>query len=272
MTCWPCRQATKLFALLLCPLFLTNAWAEAPARPAKLEWGLGLVGLSIADYIGSPERQNRVVPLPYIKYRGDFLYIDEGIEGRLFKSPDLLLGISGNGSLPTPDDNPKRAGMQQLDATFELGPSLEYRLWHDPASEVWLELPLRFAFRVNSGFDSIGGTINPRLSWRKPSLGKYDWKLSIDGGLIFADQDFHGYFYDVAADEVTSGRPLFTADSGYSGFRSTFTYSRRFGRLWFGGFLRYDNLRHGEIEPSPLVDKSDSLSAGLGLAWVISER
>jgi outer membrane scaffolding protein for murein synthesis (MipA/OmpV family) len=254
---------------VLCPLFLTNSWAEAPA---KLEWGLGAVGLGIADYIGSSERQNRVLPLPYIKYRGDFLYIDEGIEGRLFKSPNLLLGISGNGSLPTSDDNLKRAGMEPLDATFELGPSLEYRLWHDPVSEVWLELPLRFAFRINSGFDSIGSTINPRLSWRKPSRGKFDWKLSIDAGLVFADRDFHGYFYNVATNEVTSGRPLFSADSGYSGFRSTFAYSRRFGRVWLGGFMRYDNLYQGEIESSPLVEERDSLSAGLGLAWVIAEK
>jgi outer membrane scaffolding protein for murein synthesis (MipA/OmpV family) len=257
---------------LLCPVLLANASADTPLGHAKLEWGIGLVSLGSPDYLGSAERQNQLLPFPYIKYRGDFLYIDEGIEGRLFKSPDLLLGISGNGSLPSPDDNPVRDGMPELDATFELGPSLEYRWWHDTSSEIWLEFPLRFAFRINSELDSIGRTINPRLSWRKPSRGKYDWKLEFSNGLVFADDKFHGYFYNVTQDIVTDDRPFFDADSGYSGFRSNFTYSRRFGKAWLGGFLRYDDLQQSEIEGSPLVQEQANLTAGIAIAWIFSEN
>jgi len=239
---------------------------------AKLEWGIGVAALSTPDYRGSTETQDLVLPFPYIKYRGERLRVDDGIEGRIFQSPDLLLSISGNGSLPSSEDNKARSGMEELDASFELGPSLEYRLMQSELSSLWLELPLRFAYTVNGSLESIGRVFHPRLAWRRPAAGKQDWKLRLAAGPLYADKTFHGYYYNVSATDSTPDRPEYSADSGYGGFRADFTYSRRFGQVWFGGFIRYDDLLDSEITDSPLVKDEQNLSAGLGLAWVISER
>lgn len=239
---------------------------------AKLEWGFGVATLTHPDYRGSTRDQNRVLPLPYIKYRGNRLRVDDGIEGRLFKTPDLLLSLSGNGSLPSSNSNPERAGMQKLEATVEIGPSLEYRVMHDEKTSLWLELPLRFAMNIEDSFDSVGSVFHPRLAWRIPALSKFEWKFRLAGGPLYADENYHGYYYNVKANEVTANRPAFTAQDGFSGYRVDFTYSRRIDKYWFGGFVRYDDLSGSEIEDSPLVTTDSNWTAGLGFAWVFSEK
>ena len=261
-----------IFALALTMLlFISKTNADHVPGHAYFEWGIGLTAITSPDYIGSSRQQSFLLPFPYLKYRGEILRVDDGIEGRLFKTPDLLLSISGNGSLPSPEDNPEREGMRKLDATFEVGPALEYRISGNDNTEVWFELPLRFGFRANSDLNSIGYTSNPRVAWRKMAQGRYDWKLKLTSGFLFADADFHGYFYNIAEDEVTTTRPRFTAQSGYSGWRTDFTFSRRFENLWFGGFFRYDDLHNSEIEQSPLVNRDHSITAGLSIAWIIGE-
>jgi outer membrane scaffolding protein for murein synthesis (MipA/OmpV family) len=260
----------KLALLLWClslPVF-----ADHYPGHARIEWGLGIGALTQPDYRGSTHRQDRILPLPYFKYRGDRLRVDDGIEGRFFKKPDLLLTLSGNGSLPSSDDNPERAGMAKLDASVEIGPSLEYRIRYDDQTSLWLELPLRIALNVEDSLDSIGSVFHPRLAWRRPALTKFAWKLRVAGGPLYADENYHSYYYDVRADEVTATRPAFSAQDGFSGYRVDFTYSRRISKYWFGGFVRYDNLSGSEIEDSPLVTTTSNWTAGLGLSWIISER
>ncbi|MDJ0880667.1 MAG: MipA/OmpV family protein [Gammaproteobacteria bacterium] len=259
-----------LFSISL--FWSTMILADHVPGHAKLEWGIGVSALSMPDYRGSSENQDLIVPFPFIKYRGERLRVDEGIEGRLFKTPNLLLSISGNGSLPSSEDNQARQGMEELDASFELGPSLEYRLNQSELSSLWLEIPLRFAYTIDGGLDSIGRVFHPRLAWRHPAPGKQDWKLRFAAGPLYADDTHHGYYYNVNAQDATPDRPVFTAKGGYSGLRADFTFSRRFGRLWFGGFIRYDDISDSDITDSPLVEDEYNLTAGLGLAFVISER
>ncbi len=237
----------------------------------KLEWGIGLVQLSMPEYRGSSVQSNQLLPFPYVKYRGKKLRVDDGVEGRLFKTPDLLLSISGNGSLPSSNKDSERAGMQSLDATLEFGPSLELRLHSTDDSSLWLELPLRFAFTMGDKIDPIGNTFHPRLAWRWPAKDKYNWKLRVAGGPLYANADYHGYFYNVDSSEVTAQRAEYTAGTGYSGMRLDFTFSRRIQKWWLGGFIRYDDLSGSEIEDSPLVTDSTSWTAGLSLAYVLSE-
>ena len=272
MTCCHSPRLRNKARLGLVTLILsTSTLADHVPDHARLEWGIGLAALSTADYRGSSNTQNTLVPLPYVKYRGKRLRIDDGVEGRLFDSPDLLVTISGNGSLPSSDGNDERSGMDELDATVEIGPSIEYRLRHQSDTELWLELPLRFALNAENSFELLGEVFHPRLSWRLPAQHKYDWKLQLRGGPLFADDAFHAYYYDVTAADVTTTRPAYSAPAGYSGMRIDFTYSRRYDRLWLGGFVRYDNLDGSVIEDSPLVTNSDSWMLGIGLAWVISE-
>ncbi len=261
----------KLLAILAL-LFCISALADHVPGHAKLEWGIGAVILTAPDYIGSELTQHIIAPFPYLKYRGKYLRIDDGVEALLFNTPDLLLSISGNGSLPPPDDNPTRKGMEKLDASVEFGPSLEYRLNHDETTSVWLEIPLRFAFSIGHNTAYIGNIFNPKIAWRKPAKDKFDWKLRVAVGPLFADQKFNGHYYNVTTQDATVQRPIFTTSKGYTGFRTDFTYSRRIGKYWIGGFIRNDNIKNSVIDDSPLVSVNHNWTAGIALARVISDH
>ncbi len=263
---------TKPFLFFTLLLGSHSLLADHSPDHSTFEWGIGLVALDMPDYRGSAHSQNQILPFPYIKYRSDRLRIDDGIEGRLFETPDLLLSISGNGALTSSDDNPEREGMNTLDATVEIGPSLEYRLLQNEFTSLWFELPLRLGISVGSDISHIGNVTHPRVAWRKPALNKNDWKLRIATGPLYADESYHGYFYNVKPTEANVLRPEYTAKSGYSGVRTDFTFSKRIKNFWLGGFVRFDSLDGSIIDDSPLVTETESWMAGISIAWVIGEK
>lgn len=248
-----------------------NALADHIALP-KLELGASLSTLDIPNYRGSQNSTTYFFPLPYIKYRGEQLKVDEGIQNVFLDSKNLVLSLSGSGTLPVNNgDNPERAGMDELDATLELGPSLDYRFAQQQFGEWWLEFPLRLAFTLNGDLEHIGQVFQPRLAWRKPGHYLYDWKLRVAIGPIYSSSEFHDYYYTVNPSEALITRPAYNAGSGYSGFNSSFTFSKRYGQLWLGGFVRYDSLSDAVIEDSPLVSEDDAWLAGIALGWVFSD-
>ena len=251
-------------------LLTSTVFADGRELP-RLELGASLGVLDIPNYRGSENSSTLVFPLPYIKYRGDRVKIDEGVQGIFFDSKDLVVSVSGNGTLPVDDDNPERVGMDELDATLEIGPSLDYRLTHGEG-QWWIELPLRFAFVLNNDFEHIGHIVHPRIVWRKPERRLYEWKLRAALGPLYATGEFHDYYYRVNADEVLPTRPAYNAESGFSGVRGTFSYSKRFGEFWLGGFIRYDSLSQSVIEDSPLVSDSSAWMAGIAIGWVFSDQ
>ena len=260
----------KILLSLVFLLFATSAQADETLP--RLELGVGLLALDIADFPGSSNRSNYLIPIPYARYRGKRLRIDDGAQGVLHESSDLLITLSGDLSLPTDEDTPEREGMDDLDATFEVGPSVNYRLHAMERSAWWLDLPLRFAFTFNSDLDHVGEVFQPRLSWRKPEKQLGDWRFRFNTGPVFASASYNDYFYSVGADDVTASRPEYEADGGYSGWRSEFSSSRRFGRYRIGGFLRYNNLNNSVFEDSPLVTRDHALGFGVALVWVFYER
>jgi len=251
-------------------LLASSAIAQGPLP--RLELGAGLFALSAPDYRGSSETSTHLLPVPYIKYRGERLRVDEGAQGVLFESEDLLLTLSGNLSLPADDDTPEREGMDELEAIIEIGPAINYRFYRLQDSAWWIDLPFRYAYTVDGELDNIGWVFQPRLSWRKPATRLGEWKLRFNFGPLYASEDHHAYLYSVDSVDATSERPAYSADGGFSGYRSEFTFSKRIGRYWLGGFVRYDSLRDSEIEDSPLVTDTESWIGGVALAWVFHEQ
>lgn len=194
--------------------------------------------------------------------------MDDGIQSIFLDSSNLVLSLSGSGTLPVNDDNPERTGMDELSATLELGPSLDYRFASSASSGWWLELPLRLAFTFDSDFEHIGQIFQPRLAWRKPARSLQQWKLRAAFGPLFSSGEFHDYYYSVNAKDVLTERPAYQADGGYSGLRGTFSFSKRFDQVWIGGFIRYDSLSNAVVEDSPLVSEKDAWLAGVALGWV----
>lgn len=259
------------FPVSLVLLLLTSS-AIAQGPLPRLELGAGLFALSAPDYRGSSETSTYLLPVPYIKYRGERLRVDEGAQGVIFESEDLLLTLSGNLSLPADDDTPEREGMDELEAIIEIGPAINYRFYRLQDSAWWIDLPLRYAYTVDGELDNIGWIFQPRLSWRKPAIRLGEWKLRFNFGPLYASEDHHAYLYSVDSVDATSERLAYSADGGFSGFRGEFTFSKRIGRHWLGGFVRYDSLRNSEIEDSPLVTDTESWIGGVALAWVFHEQ
>lgn len=259
-----------LSVLLIFPL--PNAtWADGLPL---WEVGVGIAGLNVPFYRGADQDKSYVLPLPYVIYRGERLKIDKsGIRGNIFSSDRVVLDFSLAGGVPVPkDEGGARAGMHSLDTTLEVGPSLEMRLWKggETNHDIWLHLPLRSAFSVgNSGVGHVGWILAPfvEYTWRNERRHA-SWKANIATGPIYADENYHGYFYTVDAVYATPGRPAYQAPGGYSGSRVSVGLQRRFGDLWFGVFGRYDTLEGAVFTPSPLAKTKQYHAVGFAMTWV----
>ena len=269
----PPRHAARS-AFLLASL-LTVPATRAEMRPLW-ELGAGMAVLDLPHYRGSSARQTHVLPMPYLIYRGEVLKADrEGLRGLLFDSERFEVNVSLNGSLPvSSDDDPLRQGMADLDPTVELGPSVNARLWQSADRGMRLEVraPLRTAITVASSPGQIGWLFSPNLLLQiRDPAGRAGWNLGLQAGPYFHDREYNTHFYGVRPAEAIAGRPAYDASGGYSGAQLTLTLTKRFPRWWVGGFLRYDTLAGSVIEDSPLVRRSDGVSAGLALSWVFRE-
>ena len=69
---------------------------------------------------------------------------------------------------------------------------------------------------------------------------------------------------------ATAQRPAYRSRGGYEGWRALAATSRRFSDMWVGAFVRYDSLRGSVIEDSPLVRRTESVTVGFGVAWVLA--
>ena len=239
---------------------------------------LGVAGLSVPDYRGSDQQRFYVLPLPYLVYRGDFLRLDSnGLSGLLFHSERVHLNISVDAGVPVKSANDKaRMGMPDLDPTFQVGPSLEICLLKDTNSErvVQFCLPVRAVVATDlTRWNGEGFVAHPELTfdWRNIGPGK-GWNFGLAVGPLFATEKYHDYYYEVAPQFAIPGiRPAYNAHAGYSGSLLILTVTKRFGRIWFGAFARYDELSGAVFENSPLMRTDHSIMAGIGLAWVFAE-
>jgi outer membrane scaffolding protein for murein synthesis (MipA/OmpV family) len=240
------------------------------------EAGVGLSALSLPDYRGSAATSRYLLPVPYVRYRGEFLKADrDGLRGLLYAGDRVELNLSVNGTPPADsDDNSARAGMADLEPTLEIGPTVDFHLWRSPDDRMQLDfrLPLRAAITVESSPRHIGWLLWPALKLEVDDPpGLPGWELDVQGGPVFSSSDYNSYFYSVGAADATAVRPEYSAAAGYSGAQARLSLTRRFARYWVGGYLRYDNLARAVFEDSPLVEKTSGVSAGLVLSWVFAE-
>ena len=265
----PVRQIL-LGAVLAAGLFANVGWAgELP----RWEAGVGVAGLTIPDYRGSDEQRGYVLPLPYVQYRGKVFRIDrEGAHGYIFTSDRMKLELSmGAGPPAKSNKNDARSGMPDLDPTVEAGPALHiYLARNERRDREWsLRLPLRTAEAVSfSHTKNIGWVFAPSLDFDASDVAG-GWDIGTAVGPIYASEEYHDYYYEVAPAYATPSRPAYDARAGYSGSRLTLTVSRRFAKFWVGAFARYDNLSGAVFADSPLVKKNDAFMAGIGIAWIL---
>lgn len=252
--------------------------AASDAKEVPLwEFGMGVAGLSVPYYRGSDQGKSYFIPLPYLIYRGERFKVDDaGMRGNIFRSDRMKLDISLAAGVPVPrDTNGIRAGMPSLAPTLELGPSLEINLWDDESAHhsFWLRFPLRAAFSVGrSGMQHQGWLFAPYMEYVFTDGAQNNpWRANASFGPLYADKNYHAYFYDVPSADATNVRPEYHAGAGYSGSRITVALRKRFGDVWAGVFARYDVLSGAVFESSPLVSAGEYHAVGFGIAWIFAK-
>jgi outer membrane scaffolding protein for murein synthesis (MipA/OmpV family) len=261
--------------LAVCLAFLAPG-ARGEQRPLW-EIGLGAAGLYLPDYRGSNQSRGYLYPLPYVRYRGELLRMDDrrGLASLLLLDTDRVeLDVSLNASQPAPSDQSSaRQGMPDLDSTLEIGPLVKVRLWEsaDRLRELSLQLPVRAVFTLPSP-EFIGWVFNPVIDLYLRDAGPAGlWRFGMQAGPLFTDRRYNEYYYQVDPQFATPTRPAYSASGGYGGTQFTVTASRRFGQVWFGAFARAYGLRGATFDDSPLVQQRSALYAGIGLAYIFAE-
>jgi outer membrane scaffolding protein for murein synthesis (MipA/OmpV family) len=267
------RIHCRVLFVLLFLSFLLPAGALGEEKPLW-EIGVGLVLLQMPDYRGSDEDRLYLLPYPYAVYRGDIFKIDENhITGQIFKTDKVLLDVSIFGSVPVnSSNNSARAGMPDLDPTFELGPALKIKLWSEKEyrSKLELILPLRAFFSTD--FSSVrheGWVFSPRINFVKNDLiPEIGLNLGISAGPMFADSGYHAYFYTVESEYAKTTRPSYSAGSGYSGSTLTIGLSKAYKQFIFHAFVGADFLQGASFEDSSLVKRKTSIMSGFNVSWI----
>jgi outer membrane scaffolding protein for murein synthesis (MipA/OmpV family) len=237
------------------------------------ELGLGVAALRLPDYRGSDQSNTYLLPLPYLVYRGEWLRADrDGARAFVLKAERVKVDVSVAASAPVRSrEDVARSGMPNLSPTVEFGPNINVELVQSADQRVRLELrlPLRAPITVQRSPHAIGLTFSPNLNVDFKSIGG-GWNVGLLGGPLFADRQYHKYFYGVDAAYATPQRPAYSARGGYGGWQALTAMSRRFGSTWVGAFVRYDSLRGSVFNMSPLVRQNHGVTAGIGVSWVFA--
>jgi outer membrane protein len=239
------------------------------------EFGLGAGAIAFPDYRGSDSTRIYPLPVPYFVYRGKLFKADrDGMRGLLIRNPRAELNVSVDATTPVNSrDNSARAGMPDLKPLIEFGPSLDVHLWRsrDERLRLDLRIPARKAFTLERQPQSVGWSVAPRINLDlRDVAGHAGWDVGMFIAPLFADRQYHDYFYSVAPSFATPDRPAYQAAGGYSGTELLVSSSRRYREWWFGAFVRYDSLAGASFEASPLVRSRSYWAGGFGIARIIA--
>lgn len=255
--------------------FLPAAYAQTEIKPLW-EVGAGFAAIDFPIYRGSKDRRAYLLPVPYFAYHGEVLQINrERVRGLIFRSDSVELDVSLNGSVPAKSsDSGARQGMPDLDGTLEIGPSLNFHLYYsaDKKTNFDLRMPLRAVTATDfSHFQQAGWLFQPQLNLDVRDVGHSGWNIGLVGGVIFSDQRYNQYFYDVAPQYATATRPAYTASGGYAGTQFILAVNNRQNGRWIGAFMKWDNLKGAVFADSPLVETNQYFTIGFAVTWVLDK-
>jgi outer membrane scaffolding protein for murein synthesis (MipA/OmpV family) len=259
--------------LACCLLALAALSVRAELKP-ELELGVGVGMVNFPIYRGAEERRSWLLPVPYFDYNGDKLQINrDRLRSRLFRSDRIELDISVSGSVPVnSSDTTARKGMDDIDAILEVGPLLNVHLYYDERKQTNLDLrlPVRAVLPVRPyRIDHQGWIFQPALNLDLRNVWQSGWNMGLQAALVYGDQGYTQYFYNVAPQFATATRPAYSTTGGYGGSQFTTALSRRKSGMWMGGFLRWDNLSGAVFEDSPLVTRKQSFALGFAVSWIL---
>jgi outer membrane scaffolding protein for murein synthesis (MipA/OmpV family) len=244
--------------------------APAPVERPLWEVGAGVGVLQLPHYRGSDQRHTWVLPVPYVVYRGEILKADRnGARAVLLQSRRVTFDLSASAGAPARSkDNTARAGMADLAPTAELGPNLNLTLAAGHRWKLDLRAPVRGAFTVRAHPQFVGWNSTPNINLDLADV--HGWNIGLQAAAVIADHRYNAHYYSVPAADATTDRPAYDAPGGYGGGQFIAAATRRFDRLWVGGFLKYDTLGGARFGASPLVRERQQWSGGVAVAWVFA--
>jgi MipA family protein len=244
---------------------------RADPKPQPLwELGVGLGAARTPAYIGSNETIQRVLPVPYVIYRGDIFRVDQdGVGARLFRGENWLFdlgfaaGLDGNNQ-----DLIARQGMSKLGPTFEVGPRFRWFIAKPSQGElISLNVPLRGVIEINGGLKAQGVVLEPTLRYDNDRLFK-GIGLVAQAGVLVGDQRINGHYYTVGPEFATSTRPAYVAKSGLMATKlSAVLYKELTPEVSVAVFARWDGSGNAANASSPLHFKSSAITFGLGATY-----
>lgn len=256
----------------------TSANPSAPVE--KPLWELGVVtGVAyMPDYPAASQSSVHVLPLPMIRYRGNFLRSDEKglLRGRFIHTRDMEFDISVNGSFPAnSDDNDARAGMPDLDWIGEIGPRFQWTLARAAKwAKVDMEVPLRAAFSTDfhSNVTYRGLVFAPEIAYQHGNFLDSHVAVKLGLGATVASEALNDYFYQVGSAYATADRPAYDADGGYMGSKLQLSLSTEL-TPWVGlmGLGRVDFHQGAANEDSPLFKDDTTFTVGMALSLTLAK-
>jgi outer membrane protein len=275
------RKSTSGILIALLGLLSTPVPAADEAKSGGLplwELGIGAAAYNQANYPGSDVRSTTGFPFPYVIYRGDWLRIDQSLQGILYETQVAKIDLSaGATSLVDSKESDARAGMPDLQPTFQVGPALSLLLTSPArADSIWGRVAVRTAVSVDTDDWDLaqqGWTLDTSVRYQRPLIGE-TLKLSAELGASFADADYLGYFYDVPPEFATPERPAFDSGSGYAGAHLGLGLNGVYGKWRWSLYGAYLNFAGAAFEGSPLLDSQHDFSVGVTIGWLFwqSER
>lgn len=236
------------------------------------EWGIGVGYASLPGYIGSSFTDEYIVPFPIFYYRGQTWKVSRrSIDAVFFDSERLEIKLSMNGSPPVDSlENRARLGMNDLDATLEIGPSL--LLIHPMESHRFeLEIPLRSVIATDGSYlNDHGFVFNPKVRWRHQTInGKLMIRSSVTLATIWGTGRYFDYFYGVDDFETTELRTSYQPEKGFGGFYASTGTTFYYDKWRVGVYVRYQNINDATYEDSPLVEKHSATLMGFYLNRIV---
>jgi len=248
-------------------------------KSAKPTWEVGALIAAFYSplYPGAAQNHSKLLPVPFVIYRGARLRIGEGgvikaiaVEKPRFKV-DLSLGAAFNASS---EDSTAREGMPDLDFIFEVGPEVSFMLGNSTANETWLNLQFRKVFSSDfSTIDDRGYIFQPEISYQGKQLFSESDTFKFTLSPMFATKKTHQYFYQVDEEFSMADRPAYQAKGGYLGTEVTLVNRfeiRHDISIFVSTKLGF--YRGVSNEESPLLKKDVNYALGLGLKWKLFER
>lgn len=244
-----------------------------PSAPPKMPlWEAGLFGLGVSQpaYPGSDERVSRLLGLPYMIYRGEYLRVDRGTVGvRAIHTDRTELDVGFAASLGSKaEDVEARRGMDDLGTLLEFGPRLNINLGDISKKHGGsrLQFPLRGVFDANDNFRFRGYAFEPQ--WVTDMNAPKGWLVSTSLGALLGDQKLADTFYRVSPAEANSLRPSYEAKSGLIALRASLFVSHLVSQdVRFFSFVRLDSVNGAANYNSPLVRRDNGWAVGVGIAW-----